>query len=332
MRTESRSIANSLINNDKAAKSTGALAVAHPVTFVSGYWRVKGKHSHDEFCSWFPKTLSIRRPYVFFGNQESIAIAKRVRNSVLAPTVYIQLELADFYTYRWVSQFATHPVHAPSAEVQVIWHEKIFLLARAAALNFFHSEWFMWVDAGISPYRHRNPPDLVWPSDQESRMLPRKFVFTSSIEPVFRPAFFPQGWEYHFVAGSAYMLPKELVVPYAARYREILRQHVSGDYIDQHIHTFILKSRPDWFYRAGHGYGTLLDGGGRAGGNLTPTRRIPTRRHVYRYVAYRQGCAELFATLRFMAMQLLKKGGRWLAALIVCKEHNKIKRDRVPPA
>ena len=62
------------------------------LTCVSGYWKIKNKHD-NKFYKWFENTLKINCPYVFFGNKESIDLARKYRQTL--PTYYIELEIED---------------------------------------------------------------------------------------------------------------------------------------------------------------------------------------------------------------------------------------------
>ena len=76
------------------------------LTIVSGFWKVVNKHD-NKFDNWFSKTLKINCPYIFFGNEESINIVKKHRNSL--PTHYINCEVSDFYTYKYIDCIERRP-------------------------------------------------------------------------------------------------------------------------------------------------------------------------------------------------------------------------------
>ena len=152
-----------------------------PLTIVSGYWIVTNKHG-NKFLNWFKKSLKINCPYVFFGTKETIAIAKEHRGTL--PTHYIELELADFFTKRYRDDFQTDAEHCPSKELNMIWNEKLFLMQKAAHLNPYKSDFFAWVDAGITNYRNKAPPTTVFPDPAKLKTLPKdKLIFSASGRP-----------------------------------------------------------------------------------------------------------------------------------------------------
>ena len=71
--------------------------------------------------------------------------------------------------------------HCPSVELNLIWNEKIFLIQRALELNIFESDYFIWIDAGISIFRDITPPSYSFPNINKLINLPKdKFIYSSS--------------------------------------------------------------------------------------------------------------------------------------------------------
>lgn len=149
-----------------------------PMTIVSGYWIVDNKHD-DKYNKWFVNTLSVNCPYVFFGDKNTIEIIKQYRKNF--PTYYIECDIKDFYTYKYLDNFIIDKDNCPSKELNCIWNEKIFLIQKAKNINPFNSKFFMWLDAGICSYRDKKPPLKYFPNRHKLKDLPtNKFIFTSS--------------------------------------------------------------------------------------------------------------------------------------------------------
>ena len=229
--------------------------MSYPLTAVSGYWVVKNKFD-KEYLQWFNSTLRINCPYVFFGNAESIVLARRYRGEL--PTHYIECKIEEFYTYKFRKQMATNQVHCPSVELNLIWNEKVFLIEKAARLNLYGSKYYAWIDAGICTYRREMPPLRPFPNLNKLLSLPLdKFIFTSSDSPIFESN--KVGSYYHFVAGTSYIIGVQgipLIVEAYKKYLEIIR--LDNIYTDQIILTHMFKDLPDLFLRIGHGYGEIV--------------------------------------------------------------------------
>ena len=228
------------------------------LTIVSGYWICPNKHG-DKFNDWFERTLRINCPYVFFGTTETIALAKQFRREL--PTRYIALNLTEFHTARYRSDFLAHPTHCPSAELNMIWNEKLFLMQRAAHLNPFGSEWFLWADAGICTYRTTPPPLTPFPDIQKLAGLPNNaLLYTSSDSPLFQPDRVSDSNYYHFISGT-YAIHKDVIDRFVELYGSYLATYVPkrcNIFTDQVILTYMYKDHPKLFHRIGHGYGKLV--------------------------------------------------------------------------
>jgi hypothetical protein len=230
--------------------------MSYPLTAVSGYWIVKNKFD-TEYLDWFNNTLKINCPYVFFGNAESIEIAKKYRGSL--PTYYIEYNLNEFYTDRYKNIMVTHQRHCPSAELNMIWNEKIFLIDKAARLNPFNSEFFTWIDAGICVYREDEPPTDKFPNLNKLTLLPKnKFIFTTSNNTVFDSS--KIGTYYHYISGTSYILHINIISSFLEIYSTYLENIKKDDniYTDQVILTLIYNDFPNLFHCIGHGYGELV--------------------------------------------------------------------------
>jgi hypothetical protein len=230
--------------------------MSYPLTAVSGYWTVKNKHD-NKYNRWFENTLRINCPYVFFGNSESIDLAKSFRRDL--PTYYIECEIEDFYTYKYKDRMRIHPIDSPSAELNMIWNEKLFLIEKAARLNPYNSEFFAWIDAGICTYRNKMPPNVQFPNSNKLALLPKdKFIFTTSEKPFFEPH--RLNTYYHHIAGTSYILHKNILQEFIDIFIEYLEKIMkpNGIYTDQIILTHMFNDYPELFYKLGNGYGEVV--------------------------------------------------------------------------
>jgi hypothetical protein len=229
----------------------------YPMTIVSGYWIVDNKHGDSKYKKWFTNTLNINCPYIFFGDKNTIKIIKEYRK--IFPTYYIECDIKDFYTYKYLDSFIVDPTHSPSKELNCIWNEKIFLVQKAKNINPFKSSFFTWIDAGICNYRENPPPSEEFPNVDRLKDLPvNKFIFTSSNK------YFEMkrlGGYYHYVSGTFCMsigFIDEMCEIYK-RYLDVFVPRKDNLYTEQVIYTLIYKDRPDLFYKIGHGYGKIID-------------------------------------------------------------------------
>jgi hypothetical protein len=224
---------------------------------VSAYYNIPNKHGNTYTEEWFKITLAINCPYVFFTNKESIEIIRKYREGY--PTVFIELNIEEFYTYKYKNRITPHPIHSPSVELNLIWNEKIFMIYYASQINPFNSEWFKWIDAGLCTYLYQKPPQCVFPNERKLDDLPKdKFIFSSSDSDVFEKEQVNDTNYYHYVSGT-YLLHKNFINAYSVIYKIYMDKLINEKNIwtDQVIHTHIYKDYPKLFFKLGDGYAVI---------------------------------------------------------------------------
>jgi hypothetical protein len=231
--------------------------MSYTTTCVSGYWNIINKHSNSSFPQWFEQTLRINCPYVFFGTDQTIELVKKYRREL--PTHYILLQLDEFYTHSYKNRMMTNKKDCPSAELNMIWNEKVFLIEKAKQLNIFNTEYFAWIDAGVCTFRSSSPPVTAFPNIDKLMSLPKnKFLFTSSDMPYFEPN--KMGQYYHFISGT-YIIHIDMIDTIVSLYKEYIEKYMepSRIYTDQVILTYIYRDHPHLFHQVGSGYGEILN-------------------------------------------------------------------------
>ena len=226
------------------------------LTCVSGYWSIKNKHD-NKFETWFNNTLKINCPYVFFSDKETIEIIKKYRGNL--PTHYIECDIKDFNTYKFKDVMVTHPVHCPSIELNLIWNEKIFLIQKAIELNPFKTEYFMWMDAGMSSFRNRMPPPIPFPNIKNLNNLPKdKFIYSSSHNFTYNEKFIKGQYHLHHHVSGTYLFHKNIINKLVDIYKKYLNLIDENDiWTDQVIWTLIYRDKKELFYKLCDNYATI---------------------------------------------------------------------------
>lgn len=220
------------------------------VTVVSGYWKIKSKHTDEEYDKWFKNTLQLNAPYVFFhGDEETKTRVESFRKNL--PTVFVKRDMKDFYSQANYNDTWTHEVHVPTTDVGKIWIEKVKMVEEAAKMNYFDTEWFAWVDAGNAYFRYSRPSLFSWPSrDAVSKFPKDKIIYVGTNDEQNR----------HDFAGGAFMYHKNIIQKVSNLFYEqyLMCQKERNNWecgSDQCIFTELKKRIPEMFHRLGDGHG-----------------------------------------------------------------------------
>jgi len=146
------------------------------LTLVSAYYRIKSKHTPNEYIKWISNIVMLNKSFVFFTNREFMPTLKALRPKELHhKTIFIEIEIEDFYSYKnfykdftksfeidYENRYHTIPLY-------LIWAEKCMFLKKAIINNFFNSKCFYWIDIG---YFRENKKDMKkyindWPSTKK---------------------------------------------------------------------------------------------------------------------------------------------------------------------
>lgn len=226
-----------------------AATAGEQVLAVTGYWVVANKHGDSYRSGWLQNTLRVNVPYIFFCDPELTPEMRAFRGDL--PTTWVPRKIEDLRLYSTYDRTWTHPVHQPSAELALIWLNKIDLVRQAAELNPSFS-WFLWIDAGFYPYRAHAPAGEPWPRLGALTNLPERRVVYSYVKESF-----------HSFSGTAWMIHRSILEDvHEAFFQE--QKSAAREYCDwragndQVIWTRLRERRPRGFFRLGDGYGSVV--------------------------------------------------------------------------
>jgi hypothetical protein len=213
------------------------------LTVVSGYWKVGNKYSHNKYDEWFKNTLSINQRYIFFCDSGDVNYIKGFRKN--KETLFIDYPLKSFYTSKFASDSWIDKIHVPSKELGMIWNEKMYLIKKAKDLDPNPTEFYIWIDAGVSPYRDKSPPSKRLNVTVD---LPHDKLCYSYVKE-----------KEHNFAATVLIMHRDIIdhlVELYYTYLEKCNESLCGS--DQVIFTAMLKDHPELFYKISEGYGENL--------------------------------------------------------------------------
>ena len=151
------------------------------ITLVSAYYKIKSKHSYNEYLEWINNILKINSSMVFFLEYSMSKIIKKMRPKEFEnKTIWIEYNMKDFYSNKHFLKDFTETFNIDfensyhSVPLYLVWAEKCKFLEKAIINNYFNSTCFYWVDAGY----FRNSTTIKsyinnWPSSKNCYEDPR---------------------------------------------------------------------------------------------------------------------------------------------------------------
>jgi len=219
---------------------------ADNITVVSGYWNVGNKHGSKKYDEWFKKSLKINQRYIFFCDENANDYIRSFRGNL--ETIFINYPISDFYTNKYATENWIDPKHVPSKELGMIWNEKIHMLKVAKDMDENPTDFYVWSDAGIAPYRENEPPQVrLNLKDVDS--LPKDKLCYSYVSD-----------SYHNFAATCLIIHRDIIDDFHDKYYELL-SNCNDNWkcgSDQYIFTKMMNKYPDMFYKISEGYGTNL--------------------------------------------------------------------------
>lgn len=213
---------------------------------VSGFWNVKNKHKPNSFNEWFKNTLNINQTYVFYCDKTINNNISKYRNGY--NTIFIDYPLNNFYSKKYINVDVIHPIHISSVELSYIWHEKIHLLKLTKDNDKNNTEYYIWIDAGIAPYRDNSPPNKKLIINKE--IINEKKLYYSGVNE-----------EYHNFSGGVLLVHRDVIDEIHDKYYALLNSCSDGWKCgsDQYIYSQLTILYPELFIKLTDGYGTILN-------------------------------------------------------------------------
>jgi hypothetical protein len=205
----------------------------------------------NQYNDWFNHTLRINMPYIFFHDPAVLSDLATFRHGL--PTLFVAWEPAHFrVSAAHFPSAAIHPQHVPSVPLAQIWLEKMQLVAYAAQIH--GADFYIWIDAGLSSYRHQPLPSRFEFSKEVLLSLPKQHIGYSLVMG-----------EYHSVASTVMIFPKDIVLLaqqvfyeavhmcFATATTELAWQCGS----EQFIWTKVREDYPEMFHAMSYDYGDI---------------------------------------------------------------------------
>ena len=126
------------------------------LTLITAYYKIKSKHSFQEYFRRLKNLVKLNRSIVFFASKYFINIIKELRpKNLYYKTVFFEMEIKDFYSYKKFAKEFNESFYIDkensyhTVPLYLVWAEKCGFLKKVILNNYFNSKCFYWIDAGF---------------------------------------------------------------------------------------------------------------------------------------------------------------------------------------
>jgi len=144
-----------------------------PVTLVTALYNVKRDVDGDgrtfkEYLSWFKETLKIKSPMVVYVDKSLEDFVKENRKNLPTKVITQSLEEIPYYFLKnnieeilndekFLSKIGSpQRVECKMSLYNVVIYSKFKWIKEVIEKNYFQSDYFMWIDAGLSRFFHQH--------------------------------------------------------------------------------------------------------------------------------------------------------------------------------
>jgi hypothetical protein len=219
---------------------------------MEGEGKVVNDQSRTEnpYFDWLENSLKVNMPYIVFGDPSVIPDLMLRRHDL--PTLFVAYGMhafaipdEDLVPEEWIQDSK----HVPSRALSKIWLEKMNMVYLASQVET-NALFYVWIDAGLSSYRHQAPPKEEW-SQEVLLSLPKDRISFCRVEG-----------EYHMFAAGVIVFPRSMVrLGHFLFYRlhercmKEIRDWRCGS--EQFIWTEALINYPEVFHAMSYSYGDI---------------------------------------------------------------------------
>jgi hypothetical protein len=245
------------------------------VTLVSSLYDIDREkfdgRKFEQYLEWFEKTLKLNCLFIVFGPESLKDFVKNVDRGN-SEIVFIESKIEDCLYYKFKrdmdlilssSDFIekmsdTNRIECKSSLYSIVQYSKFEWMEKASSINPFNSEYFIWVDAGLSRFFDNLDLSKTYPS-QENRLILLNNkdkillqVFSSSYPDLFNAENLDDGYFYDnrsYVMGGMFGGGKEIIKEVneiiIAKFEENLKKNVVNN--EQIMLGYLYKKYPDKF-------------------------------------------------------------------------------------
>jgi len=204
----------------------------------------------EQYKEWMKNILSYATPMVIYVDPEDVEFIEMMRVGKETLTQIIPMKVEDFYIERTYGKRIrevmkseeflkdqTVPNHPQICvpEYNILMHEKIQFVKRAIEKNYFDTEHYMWLDAGV--YHMNQRYDLIGTKfpKKKNRFTNDKMHFICVEEPKESDLNLESFYKGHNVRiiGTSWMGHRDAILQFEKSYTELIEESLSQNLMDQ---------------------------------------------------------------------------------------------------
>jgi hypothetical protein len=157
-------------------------------TIITGLFDIKRNtmdgRPWENYLNWFEKTLSINCPMVIFVEDQTIDFVKNKRGNL--PTIVINQKIEDLEYFKYKEDMDriisskeykdiikdSNRIECQHSLYSIIQYSKFEFVEKSSIQNPFNSEYFIWMDAGLSRFFGDMDVNKEYPGKQFKSMIP----------------------------------------------------------------------------------------------------------------------------------------------------------------
>lgn len=157
------------------------------VTLVTSLYNINRSNldgrTWDEYLKWFSKTLQLKSPMVVFVDKDLVEFVNQNRKKLPTKILEEPINQIPYYHLKermdavieseeYQSKISDpNRIECKSSLYNIIQYSKFGWLEKASDENYFNSEYFLWVDAGLSRFFYDMDLNNPYPSDNAKQSL-----------------------------------------------------------------------------------------------------------------------------------------------------------------
>jgi len=148
-----------IIEKEREKNHKNNIEIRMDITIITAIIKIEKNKYNSNYIEWISNLLlNLNSNLIIFISKEYNEIIKELRNKYLTKTLIIEIDINDFYMYKYIDYLKKdlerdHENKYHNIDLYMIWNEKLKFIEKGININKFKTKYFAWCDIGYV----RNP-------------------------------------------------------------------------------------------------------------------------------------------------------------------------------